>query len=310
MSETKRDAIQELKQSALNNEFDILLVYMFDRIGRIDDETPFVVEWFIKHGIEVWSTQEGQQKLENQGDKIVNYVRFLQANTESEKTSMRLKTVTAQMTEAGEYRGGATPFGYKSEHCGRVNKRGQLVKDLVIVHEEAKYVVMIFHMTLYDGYGSYQLAEYLNSLGVRTHNGSRFQSNTIIRILKNRLYCGYYVAGDSISPKIDRLVIVEEQVFDAVQMILEQRMVKNEEKRSVARTTKGKTLLSGNIFCGHCGGRLTATSCEEKYKRADGTAGKSVYLRYTCYHRTRKLRECDGQSVYSAKQKRQTFFIT
>lgn len=79
-------------------------------------------------------------------------------------------------------------------------------------------------------------------------------------------------------------------------------MVKNDEKRSVARTTKGRTLLSGNIFCGHCGGRLTATSCEEKYERADGTAGKSVYLRYTCYHRTRKLRECDGQSVYSAKQ--------
>ena len=76
VSAEKRDAIQALKQSAENGEFDILLVFMFDRIGRIDNETPFVVEWFIKHGIEVWSTQEGQQKLENQGDKIVNYVRF------------------------------------------------------------------------------------------------------------------------------------------------------------------------------------------------------------------------------------------
>ena len=102
VSANDRDVIMELKEAAMNHEFDILLVYMFDRIGRIDDETPFVVEWFIKHGIEVWSTQEGQQRLDNQGDKIVNYVRFLQANTESEKTSMRLKTVTAQMTEAGE----------------------------------------------------------------------------------------------------------------------------------------------------------------------------------------------------------------
>ncbi len=62
VSASKRDAIQQLKQSALNNEFDILLVYMFDRIGRIDDETPFVVEW-IKHGIEVCSIQKGQQKM-------------------------------------------------------------------------------------------------------------------------------------------------------------------------------------------------------------------------------------------------------
>ena len=69
VSADDRDAIQELKEAALNNEFDILLVFMFDRIGRIDDETPFVVEWFAKHGVEVWSTQEGQQCFNNHVDK-------------------------------------------------------------------------------------------------------------------------------------------------------------------------------------------------------------------------------------------------
>lgn len=56
VSAQDRDAIQELKDAALKDEFDILLVFMFDRIGRIDDEMPSVVEWFAKHGIEVWST--------------------------------------------------------------------------------------------------------------------------------------------------------------------------------------------------------------------------------------------------------------
>ena len=41
-------------------EFDNLLVFMFDRIGRSDNETPFVVEWFAKHSIEAWSTQAGR----------------------------------------------------------------------------------------------------------------------------------------------------------------------------------------------------------------------------------------------------------
>ena len=46
VSAEERDAVQDLREVALQGEFDVLLVYMFDRIGRIDSETPFVVEWF------------------------------------------------------------------------------------------------------------------------------------------------------------------------------------------------------------------------------------------------------------------------
>ena len=58
---------------------------MFDRIGRIADETPFVVEWFVRNGIRVWSTQEGEQRFDNHTDKLLNYIRFWQADGESEK---------------------------------------------------------------------------------------------------------------------------------------------------------------------------------------------------------------------------------
>ena len=136
VSAANRDAIVELKEYAIEREFDVLLVYMFDRLGRIDSETPFVLEWFVEHGIEVWSVQEGQQKLDDQVDKLMNYIRFWQANGESVKTSMRLKTVTVQMVSAGIYRGGAAPFGYRAEHLGRVNKKGQPVKDLVVDDKE------------------------------------------------------------------------------------------------------------------------------------------------------------------------------
>lgn len=65
---------------------------MFDRIGRIADETPFVVEWFVRNGIRVWSTQEGEQRFDNHTDKLLNYIRFWQADGESEKTSVRTRT--------------------------------------------------------------------------------------------------------------------------------------------------------------------------------------------------------------------------
>lgn len=168
---------------------------MFDRIGRRDDETPFVVEWFIKQGIEVWSVKEGQQKIENHTDKLINYMRYWQANGESLKTSMRVKTVMNQMTADGIYRGGVTPFGYRMVEKGRVNKRGQPLKDLELDPVESEFVKTIFNKTVFEGYGSYRMAEYINALGVRTHNGNRFQCTTIIRILKNRVYCGYYGFG-------------------------------------------------------------------------------------------------------------------
>lgn len=43
-----RDQLQLLQQAAAAGEFDVLLVFMFDRLGRRDDETPFIVEWSMK----------------------------------------------------------------------------------------------------------------------------------------------------------------------------------------------------------------------------------------------------------------------
>ena len=69
---------------------------MFDRIGRIADETPFVVEWFVKNSIEIRSTQEGEQRFDNHIGKLLNYIRFWQAEGESVPTP----TETIQSSES------------------------------------------------------------------------------------------------------------------------------------------------------------------------------------------------------------------
>ena len=48
VSAEKRDAIQEIQQEAIEKKFDILLVFMFDRLGRRDDETPFIVVFLVQ----------------------------------------------------------------------------------------------------------------------------------------------------------------------------------------------------------------------------------------------------------------------
>ena len=123
VSADDRDKLQLIKKYAEQGKFDILLVFMFDRLGRKSDETPFVVEWFAKKGIRVWSVKEGEQRFESHTDRLTNYIRFWQADGESQKTSMRTKTALGQMVEDGRFRGGNAPYGYRLEKSGIFNKR-------------------------------------------------------------------------------------------------------------------------------------------------------------------------------------------
>jgi len=300
VSASDRDAIQDLKAAALNKEFDILLVFMFDRIGRIDDETPFIVEWFVKQGIRVWSVQEGEQRFESHVDKLMNYIRFWQASGESEKTSMRIKTRMQQLITEGIYRGGPVSFGYTLEDKGRLNKKGKPIYDLAVEPEEAEIVREIFDKTVKDGYGSFRIANNLNKRGIKTHNGSSFQCNTILRILRNKLYCGYMVSGENSSPQLKELQIVDEKVFEQAQFILDERQKKNEENRKIAYQTKSSALLSGIMYCAHCGGKLTSISHTDRRRRKDGSLYEFTRVKYLCYHNSRGLCECDGQSSYLA----------
>ena len=188
VSAKDRDAIQDLKEAALNGEFQVLLVFMFDRIGRIDDETPFIVEWFAKHNIRVWSVNEGEQRFESHVDKLMNYIRFWQAAGESEKTSMRIRTRMQQLTAEGIYRGGPVPFGYHLVNNGRLNKKGKPLYDIEVDPEEADLVRMMFEKTVKEGYGTHRLASLMNEKGIKTHNGSKFQCNTVNRILRTVLH--------------------------------------------------------------------------------------------------------------------------
>lgn len=299
VSADERDAIQELKEAAINNEFDILLVFMFDRIGRIDDETPFVVEWFVKHDIEVWSTQEGQQRFDNHTDKLLNYIRFWQASGESQKTSIRIKNSLQQMEEAGLYTGGPIKFGYHLVESGLVNKKNQPIKKYEIDPEESEILHLIDSMTINKGYGSWKLANYLNEHGYKTSDGGKFTSTKIARILKDTFYCGILPDGRT-SEAMQALKLRSDEVYNQIQFILKQRSQVDQDKRHIALRTQGKAMLSGNLFCAHCGGRLTTTHYKDKYVKKDGSERITEAVKYTCYHKVRKLCECDGQTSYRA----------
>ena len=295
-----RDKIQTIKELARKGKFDILLVFMFDRIGRIADETPFVVEWFVKNGIQVWSTQEGEQRFDNHIDKLLNYIRFWQADGESEKTSIRTKTSLGQMVEEGHFKGGKAAIGYELVKSGRFNKKRHELYDLKVKEDDAAIVRLIFEKYVNEGYGVQKIANYLFDNGYPNPNGSRWSHNTIRNILQNETYVGILKSGETRSPHISELQIVPQDLFDKAQEIRRQRAETKANMPRVPINMRGNSLLSGNVFCGHCGSRLHLTTTGRYYTKADGTVVKKKRVRYACYKKVRKLSDCDGQSGYSA----------
>ena len=191
-----RDQLQLLQQAAAAGEFDVLLVLMFDRLGRRDDETPFIVEWFTKQGVEVWSVNEGQQRFDSHVDKQMNYIRYWQASGKSIKTSIRTRTRIEQLTEEGHYTGGIVAFGYKRVKKGRLNKKNQAVCDLEIDEEDAAIVRLIFQKYVYEGYGAKRICNYLVEHNIMGRNGKNIPNITIGRMIRNKGYTGYLINGN------------------------------------------------------------------------------------------------------------------
>jgi len=299
VSAKDRDAIQDIQKLAVKKEFDVLLVFMFDRIGRIDSETPFVVEWFIHNGIEVWSVNEGEQRLDNHTDKLLNYIRYWQASGESIKTSVRTKTRLSQLAQEGRYYGGNVPFGYRLVKKGRTNKKGQEIHDIEVDPYEAEFVKLIYTKYVHEGLGLLRLSEFLNQEGIRNRRGKLITHAAVRVILQNTIYIGIMTCGEVSSDVIPELRIVEDDLFQQAQKLRKER-ADAAKARTLPLQTKGQALLAGNVFCACCGGRLNLSVYRQSYTRkSDGVLVESKLTRYVCYNRTRRLRDCDNQVAYS-----------
>ena len=315
VSAKNRDAIQEIQKDASMGKFDILLVFMFDRLGRKEDETPFVVEWFVKNGIEVWSAQEGQQRFDNHVDKLMNYIRFWQASGESIKTSVRVKTRMSQIVQEGRFRGGVAPYGY----C-LVKKE---LYDIEINPSEVEAIRSIFDLADRFGYGGRRISTELKERGIiNERSGEPFHYSSILNILRNIMYTGVLRSGETKSEVFPELQIITPEQYSRVNAGLAQRRADYEKKCQAAweeeitlndgreavvnrppriypKRCGGRTLLSGNIFCGHCGGRMFASTAAKSHHPTASGINERVPI-YKCYNRTQHKDLCNGPTTYRA----------
>lgn len=299
VSEKKRDVLQDIKKDVLNKKIDILLVFMFDRIGRREEETPFVVEWLINEGVEVWSVKEGQRKIENSADKLINYITYWQAGGESEKTSIRVREAQVQMAEQGILTYGGkrnTPYGYKFIKSGTYTKKGVERQKLIINDEEAKIIKDIFNLYQKMGYGIGRIAKYLNEKKIKPRRAKVWSTSTVGAILENPLYMGYpayrkkTIVNLQTSKKQpfdtwilpekrqNNLAVISEETWYDVKNIRDSRNKQGGLTKGIKfKQTKSELLFIGMIRCGECGYAFMTSGTKKKNK--EGNIIKHSYYR-------------------------------
>ena len=173
------------------------------------------------------------------------------------------------------------------------------VRDLVIDPEDAETVKLIFQKYVHEGYGALRLCRYFKEQGIRRKDGGEITVGMVNRAVRNSIYIGVIHRGDSKSEVLPDLQIIDEELFLRAQEIASTRKV---QQREVPLTTRGHSLLVGNVYCGCCGARLMLTTSGHRYRRKDGTEATSIISSYKCYNRTNVPGKCEGQSSFSVEK--------
>lgn len=122
-----------------------------------------------------------------------------------------------------------------------------------------------------------EICRKLNEEGYRTIRGNRWNKNSLRGMLKNQKYCGIYEYAD-IRVEDGIPAIVSKELFEKVQ-----KMTTRHHEKPAAKKIDGGFLLTGKLFCGHCGELMTGDGGTSKTGR--------VYQYYTCNNR--RLKKCD-----------------
>ena len=278
-----RDVLQEALRDAENKEYDILLAYKDDRLGRRMLEIPMYIMSLKQFGVDVYTVKDGLLTPDI-GD-VMGMLRLTMqygmAEKSSSDTGIRVKDTAKKLVQQGKFMGGKAPYGYKLEYSGEYSKHQRALKHLVIVPEHAEVVKYIYKLSLYKEYGSGKIATTLN-LDNRYKNlapNDVWKSGTITSILTNPIYTGYtayrrreHIGGRyrSLSQEDwiiaekpnDEITIIDRDMWEKVQISRQKRSRKYQkqswnEKATVISRNDGQLALIDVAYCGYCGRKLT-----------------------------------------------------
>ena len=256
-----RAAFQKMIKDAKNNKFNYVLVYKLDRFARNRYDSAMYKNILKKHNIKVVSIKENI--ADSPEGIILESVLEGMAEYYSANLSQNIKRGMTENALQCKYNGSGCPLGFRITED----------KHFEIDEVGAKIVKEIFTMYA-NGKNRSEIITYCNDKGYKTAKGQVFNKNSVDRILVNDKYIGTYRHGDIV---IENGIpaIIDNFLFEKVQSMLKKNYTSRARSKAIV-----DYILSGKVFCGHCGEHMVGTSGTSK-------SGKKHYY-YKCSTRKEK----------------------
>ena len=276
----ERPGFEKMMDEVRHRKIDCIVVKDLSRFGRNYVETGYYLEKIFPYmGIRLVAVNDGYDTLSGDADEMVvslkNLVNDLYAKDISRKINSTFETMRAkdQMTS------GHPPYGYLRSREDRHR--------LVVDQETAPVIRDIFRWRL-EGHGMAQIARRLNDGGILSppmfhyRHGNRkdkpsgvsaiWKAYHIRFMLQNPAYAGHTAQGkvkESLSDGIplkktareDWVIvknthegIIDQETFDRVQELVEQRCQESRKIRGKYETTEN--ILKGFLVCRDCGTKM------------------------------------------------------
>lgn len=333
VSADERDVLQQAFRDARAGQWQALIIFKADRLSRNAFEYPLVIDRFRRIGCEVWSVKDAPGgkllALDTQMDKFVRFLEGWQAETESKNTSLRVSEAMQQLAKQGKWSGGPPPYGFRLNDARRPKSDTHA---LVIDQEQAQVIHLMVDLYLKERMGCMLIAKELNSRTIPSPAGRPWDDQRIRRILQNPIIAGLPAfgrnrqSGQHYARKnpydLDQFILPRDEAGNLkpvpeyqivplerwLKLMAAMKTAKTRAKGQVQHTVTARlrstdALLTGLIYCGHCGARLSANGSSYKNTRADSTVASGRRLYYVCQTHMHKGRSfCDGQRTYGHKR--------
>ncbi len=304
-----RDDIVEILEMAKNEEFDVLVAYRLDRLGRKVDDTPSSIVFpLYEMGKKIITYDEGLIKCDTPLEKVMIVMQFFGAEEYSRSISTRSNDYQCQLVENEcRFRGGVVPYGYKLMNLGEMNPKGKPILSMIISEEEAKVVLMIYLMSVNKNMGARNICSYLNKNKIPAPKGGVWYYSTVNNILHNPIYKGVFQMNDKKGKRLiiakrvnENLIIIPEDLWERTQKSIVLR-TKEHNQNKISHPSYGEGLLAGMVFCGSCGDKLSLWTNSKVYKTVDGQSHRSSFKAYKCSRSSYAPNgiTCNGKKTYA-----------
>ena len=216
--------------------WDYIVVWKLDRFARNRQDSALYKMRLRKNGVQVKSATETIS--DNPEGIILESVLEGIAEYYSADLSLKIRRGMRESALKGNSVGGLIPLGYKLEN------------HKLVINPETAYIVQEAFQRYASGESIIEICRTFNDRGYRTAKNSAFNKSSFKSMFKNVRYVGTYIYKDM---EMENTIppIIDKDLFEAVQKRLE---------KTADAPARGKAkvdyLLSGKLFCGHCGSSM------------------------------------------------------